>query len=109
MRVIDWEYGGMNGGYYDIACVCVENPLDAHCEDVFFRAYCGGEPSEEDKARLLINKFLVTSHWSTWSLVQICYGKDADFYWEYGRTRAVQACSFLDDPSFSSSLTLLGG
>ena len=65
MRVIDWEYGGMNGGYYDIACVCVENPLDARCEDVFFRAYCGGEPSEEAKARLLINKFLVTSHWST--------------------------------------------
>lgn len=65
MRVIDWEYGGMNDGYYDIACVCVENPLDAHCEDVFFRAYCGGEPSEEAKARLLINKFLVTSHWST--------------------------------------------
>ena len=93
MRVIDWEYGGMNDGYYDIACVCVENPLDARCEDVFFRAYCGGEPSEEAKARLLINKFLVTSHWSTWSLVQICYGKDADFYWEYGRTRAVQACS----------------
>lgn len=109
MRVIDWEYGGMNDGYYDIACVCVENPLDAHCEDVFFRAYCGGEPSEEAKARLLINKFLVTSHWSTWSLVQICYGKDAEFYWEYGRTRAVQACSFLDDPSFSRSLTLLGG
>lgn len=26
MRVIDWEYGGMNDGYYDIACVCVENP-----------------------------------------------------------------------------------
>lgn len=51
MRVIDWEYGGMNDGYYDIACVCVENPLDAHCEDVFFRAYCGGEPSEEAKAR----------------------------------------------------------
>lgn len=51
MRVIDWEYGGMNDGYYDIACVCVENPLDARCEDVFFRAYCGGEPSEEAKAR----------------------------------------------------------
>ena len=61
MRVIDWEYGGMNDGYYDIACVCVENPLDARCEDVFFRAYCGGEPSEEAKARLLINKFLVTT------------------------------------------------
>ncbi len=109
MRVIDWEYGGMNDGYYDIACVCVENPLDQKCEDTFLRAYCGGEPSEEAKARVLINKFLVTAHWSTWSLIQICYGKDADFYWEYGRTRMVQACSFLDDPNFARYLDLIGG
>lgn len=109
MRVIDWEYGGMNDPYYDIACVCVENPLDAKCEETYLRAYCGGEPTDEARARLLINKFLVTSHWSTWSLVQICYGKDPDFYWEYGRTRAVQACSFLDDPNFPRYLALIGG
>lgn len=109
MRVIDWEYGGMNDGYYDIACVCVENPLDEACEETFLRAYCGGEPSDEARARVLINKFLVTSHWSTWSLVQICYGKDPDFYWEYGRTRAVQACSFLDDLNFARYLEIIGG
>lgn len=107
MRVIDWEYSGMTDPYYDCACVCVENPLDDACEKVYFGAYCGGEPTEEQKARLLINKFLVTTHWSTWSLVQICYGKDEDFYWEYGRTRAVQACSFLDDPDFDHYLELI--
>lgn len=109
IRVIDWEYGGMNDGYYDMACVCVENPLDERCEEIFLRSYCGGEPTEEARARLLISKFLVTTHWSTWSLVQICYGKDADFYWEYGRTRAVQACSFLDDPNFPRYLALIAG
>lgn len=87
----------------------VENPLDEKCEETFLRAYCGGEPSDEARARVLINKFLVTSHWSTWSLVQICYGKDPDFYWEYGRTRAVQACSFLDDPNFGRYLEIIGG
>lgn len=107
MRVIDWEYSGMTDPYYDCACVCVENPLDDACEKVYFGAYCGGEPTDEQKARLLINKFLVTTHWSTWSLVQICYGKDEDFYWEYGRTRAVQACSFLDDPNFERYLELI--
>lgn len=109
MRVIDWEYGGMNDPYYDLACVCVENPLDEKCEEIFLRAYCGGEPTEEARARLLINKFLVTTHWSTWSLVQICYGKDSDFYWEYGRTRSVQSASFLDDPNFERYLALIGG
>lgn len=108
MRVIDWEYSGMNDGYYDIACVCVENPLNAECEAKYMEAYCGGEPTEEQKARVLINKFLVTTHWSTWSLVQICYGKDEEFYWEYGRTRAVDACSFLDDPNFEKYAKLIG-
>lgn len=107
MRVIDWEYSGMTDPYYDCACVCVENPLDDECEKVYFGAYCGGEPTEEQKARLLINKFLVTTHWSTWSLVQIVNGKDADFYWEYGRVRAVQACSFLDNPNFDKYLELI--
>lgn len=109
MRVIDWEYGGMNDGYYDIACVCVENPLNEKCEETYLRAYWGGEPIEEARARVLINKFLVTAHWSTWSLVQICYGKDPDFYWEYGRTRMEQACSFLNDPNFPRYLKLIGG
>lgn len=108
MRVIDWEYGGMNDGYYDIACVCVENPLNEECEAKYLEAYCGGEPTEEQKARVLISKFLVTTHWSTWSLVQICYGKDEEFYWEYGRTRAVDACSFLDDPNFEKYAKLIG-
>ncbi|MCU6760784.1 Thiamine kinase [uncultured Roseburia sp.] len=108
MRVIDWEYGGMNDGYYDIACVCVENPLNEECEAKYLEAYCGGEPTEEQKARVLISKFLVTTHWSTWSLVQICYGKDEEFYWEYGRTRAVDACSFLDNPNFEKYAKLIG-
>lgn len=108
MRVIDWEYGGMNDAYYDTACVCVENLLSKKCEDTFFSAYCGGKPTDEERARLLINKFLVTSHWSTWSLVQISYGKDEEFYWEYGRTRAVQACGFLDEPDFARYLELIG-
>lgn len=108
MRVIDWEYGGMNDAYYDIACVCVENPLDDECEGTYLNAYCDGEPTEEQKARVLINKFLVTAHWSTWSLVQICYGKDEDFYWEYGRTRAVDASGFMNDPRFSGYVKLIG-
>lgn len=51
---------------------------------------------------------LVTAHWSTWSLVQICYGKDEDFYWEYGRTRAVDAFGFMNDPRFSGYVKLVG-
>ena len=97
----------MNDGYYDIACVCVENPLDARCEDVFFRAYCGGEPSEEAKARLLINKFLVTSHWSTCRWFRSATARTRT---STGSTAAPVRFRHapLDDPSFSRSLTLPG-
>lgn len=108
MRVIDWEYGGMGDSFYDMACVFVENPLQKEHEDLYLNTYFAGKPSEEELARVLINKFLVVSHWSTWSLVQIAYGKDHDFYWEYGRTRSVQADEFMNDPNFDRYIELIG-
>lgn len=108
MRVIDWEYGGMNDPFYDIACVIVENPLDAEKEKVLLKAYVGGEPDELVLAKTLINKFLVTTHWSLWSLVQICFGKEYDFYWEYGRYRSDFFNGFMADPNFDHYIKLLG-
>ncbi len=107
MRVIDWEYSGMNDPFYDIACVIVENPLDAEKERVLLEAYVGGEPDELALARTLVNKFLVTTHWSLWSLVQICYGKDYDFYWEYGRYRSDFFNGFMANPNFDRYISLL--
>lgn len=108
MRVIDWEYGGMNDRYFDIGCVIVENPLDAETEAAFVKAYFGDNPTEEQLARVLLNKFLVNMHWSMWSLVQICYGKDHDFYWNYGLERIEYCLELMKDPNFDRSLDLLG-
>lgn len=108
MRIIDWEYSGMNDGFYDIACMIVENPLNEEKEAILLKAYVGGEPSELQLARTLINKFLVTTHWSLWSLVQICSGKDYDFYWEYGRYRSDFFNGFMADPNFNRYIELLG-
>lgn len=108
MRVIDWEYGGMNDRFYDMSCVFVENPLNKEHEELYLKTYFGAEPNEEQRARVLINKFLVNAHWSMWSLVQITYGKDHDFYWEYGRTRAVTCNEFMDDTNFNRYIELIG-
>nr|UWI50791.1 phosphotransferase family protein [Clostridioides difficile] len=107
MRVIDWEYGGTNDRFYDMACVCVENPLPKDKEELYVRTYFGGEPTEEQRARLLTSKFLVNAHWSLWSLVQITYGKDHDFYWEYGRTRAADCIEFMKDENFEHYLDII--
>lgn len=108
MRVIDWEYSGMNDGYYDVACVIVENEMNPENENALITAYVGTEPNEEQKARTLINKFLVNTHWSIWSLVQICYGKEHDFYWPYGQSRADYFNEYMADPNFDRYIELLG-
>lgn len=108
MRVIDWEYSGMNDRFYDMSCIFVENELNQEHEELYLKTYFGAEPTEEERARVLINKFLVNAHWSTWSLVQIAYGKEHDFYWEYGRTRAVTCDEFMDDPNFDHFIELIG-
>lgn len=108
MRMIDWEYGGMNDRYFDIACVIVENPLDQETEDALVKAYFGDEVNEEVLARVLLNKFLVNAHWSIWSLVQICYGKDHDFYWDYGLYRANYCLNLMKDPKFDHYMEVVG-
>lgn len=108
MRVIDWEYSGMNDRYFDVACVIVENEMNPENEKALVAAYAGGEPNEEQKARTLINKFLVNTHWSIWSLVQICYGKDHDFYWEYGLSRANYFNEYMAEPNFDRYIELIG-
>lgn len=108
MRVIDWEYGGMNDRYFDLGCVIVENPLDAETEAAFVKAYFGAEPNEEQLARVLLNKFLVNAHWAIWSIVQICYGKDHDFYWGYGLHRINYCLELMKEPNFDRYLKLIG-
>lgn len=109
MRVIDWEYSGMNDRFYDMSCIFVENLLNKEHEELYLNTYFDGEVTEEVRARVLINKFLVNAHWSTWSLVQIVYGKDHDFYWEYGRTRAVDCDGFMKDPNFDRYIDIISG
>lgn len=87
LRMIDWEYSGMNDPYYDLACFSMENELDMEKEQYFLNCYCQGTIQREDYHRFYENKFLTAFYWSVWSLVQIAYGKDREFYYPYGKVR----------------------
>lgn len=108
MHIVDWEYSGMGDKFFDISCVFVENRLSKAHEKMYLKQYFGAEPSIEDCARVLINKFLVNAHWSIWALVQIASGKDYDFYWAYGKKRAVECNEIIIDPDFDCYLKLIG-
>jgi len=39
IKLIDWEYAGINDRYFDLACVCVEFNLSGEMQEVFLGAY----------------------------------------------------------------------
>ena len=87
LTLIDWEYSGRNDLYYDLATFSMENELNNEQEQQFLKFYFSGNPAEINYKRFYMNKFLTSFYWCVWSLIQIVYGKDADFYYPYGNVR----------------------
>lgn len=85
MRMIDWEYSGNNDLYYDLATFSMENELNEEEEKKFLDYYF--EERQFEEKRFLENKFLTSFYWSVWSLLQIGYGKEKEFYYPYGEKR----------------------
>ncbi len=109
MMLIDWEYGGTGDPYYDVSGAITEDLMDKNATETWLKAYFGGEPTEEQRARVDVNKFLYCTYWSVWSLVQIANGKEREFYWEYGLHRAKLGLEYMSDPNFDKYVALLGG
>lgn len=87
LRMIDWEYSGMNDPFYDLACFSMENKLDALMEEELLKEYSSDSMTDEMYVRFYENKFLTAFYWSVWSCLQIAYGKDRKFYYNYGMER----------------------
>lgn len=107
IKLIDWEFGGMCDPYYDASGVLTENELDENACAAFIRAFCEGEPTEEQKARIYVDRFLYCTYWSNWALAMISLGRDRSFCYPYGEERAKLGISYLDDPNFEGYLKTL--
>ncbi len=42
IKLIDWEYAGVNDKYFDLACVCAEFKLNNEMQDIFLNFYFAG-------------------------------------------------------------------
>ncbi len=107
LYLIDWEYAGMNDPTFDLAAIINENNLNEEAQTVFLEHYYGGSVSEEQQARVHISRLVADAMWCVWSLVQICNGKEHDFYWNYGKDRAEQCVKFIHHPQFDAYLSLI--
>lgn len=109
LKLIDWEYCGMNYYMFDVGAIIIENRLDADKEQEFLVSYYGDEPTEKQKADVLIGRFLSDALWCPWSLVQMVSKPDeADFYWDYGLDRITRCKEYMANPNFSHYVELMG-
>ena len=109
IELIDWEYCGMNFYSFDVAAVISENELSEEKEEEFIRYYFGGEPTERQRAEVLIGKFIMDGLWVPWALVQAVNKPDEEEdYWEWGYVRVNRCMKHMADPRWDRYLELLG-
>jgi thiamine kinase-like enzyme len=69
LRLVDWEYAGMNDRYFDLGNFAVNNGLDADGEVAFVREYFG-EVTARRLARLRLMKVMSDLREAMWGVVQ---------------------------------------
>ncbi|MEM4649400.1 MAG: phosphotransferase [Candidatus Bathyarchaeia archaeon] len=86
--IIDWEYGGMNDPYFDVADFIVEisdvitSDEEEHIKQLYF-----GKKDESAERRVDFYKFLCDFVWSLWAVNQYHVSKLNFNFEEYARTR----------------------
>ncbi len=85
MRLVDWEYAGMNDPMWDLADLSVEADLNALRDRAMLRAYFEGPAPRESRRRFETYKPVCDLLWSLWGFLQTVNGNansgpDEDFF-----------------------------
>jgi thiamine kinase-like enzyme len=67
IKLIDWEYAGVNDRYFDLASICVEFKLSKRNEEAFLRVYFGRDKRVNHK-KLALYKVIYKELWRLWFL-----------------------------------------
>ena len=100
MWVVDWEYSGMNDPIWDLGDLSVEASFNADQDREMMRAYCDGEPTEAEFARMIIYKAMCDLLWTLWGLIQHADDNPAEDFWAYSVGRFERCKKLMTDPAF---------
>jgi thiamine kinase-like enzyme len=78
IRIVDWEYAGMNDRYFDLGNFAVNNELDAEGEAALLAAYFEAPASERRLASLRLMRFMSDFREAMWGALQSTIS-DLDF------------------------------
>ena len=109
MWIVDWEYSGMNDPMWDLGDLSVEGGFDERQDDEMLRAYFGGEPSANDRGRVVIYKAMCDLLWTLWGLIQLANGNPADDFRAYADNRFARCKALLETPQFDRHVAAVRG
>ncbi len=107
MFLIDYEYAGNNDPMWDLGDLSVEGGFTDEQDDALLLAYFDGQPTDQDRARMVIYKALCDLLWTLWGVIQHTNNNPADDFWSYANIRFQRCRELLLSPYFAHQLTRL--
>ena len=108
MYVVDWEYAGNNDPMWDLGDLSVEADFGADQDQELLEAYCDGNPSPENIARMVLYKAMCDLLWPLWGALQLANDNPAEDFKAYANERFERCRSLMSSKDFSMHLSVGG-
>lgn len=73
LYLIDWEYAGMNDGFWDVADISIEAGYSEKEDAYLLKSYLSAEPEESDWKHFYASKCYVDFLWTLWAKTRVPY------------------------------------
>jgi thiamine kinase-like enzyme len=104
VRIVDWEYAGMNDPMWDLGDLSVEAQFGPGQEEEMLTAYFGAEARPADRGRMVIYKAMCDLLWTLWGLIQLANANPADDFAAYAAGRFARCRALMGTPDFARHL-----
>ena len=104
MYIVDFEYSGNNDPMWDLGDLSVEADFDTRQDEVFMRAYFGGEPPAFEAGRMVMYKAMCDLLWTLWGVVQFANDNPAEDFWAYSVNRLDRCRALMSEDEFPERL-----
>ncbi len=105
MRIIDWEFSGMNDPCFEIGDFSVEQGFGEDEDALIVETYFGTF-DESAFARMSIYKSMADILWTLYAMIQHHFSKIDFDHWEYGINRFNRAMNAMNTDTFSQWLRI---
>ena len=107
MKIVDWEYSGMNDPLWDLGDLSVEGSFTDAMDMEMMNAYFPGGPGDADMGRMVIYKAMCDLLWTLWGLIQHANNNPAEDFQAYANNRFARCKALMADSSFAGHLAAI--